>query len=115
VSKLSPLKAIRKFCVDCSNSSYEVKLCPANDCPLWPLRSGKGIKGVSPLKIIRRKCYDCGEGTAFDIKNCQFSDCSLYHYRFGKNPALKGKRGKGNPDFRQTLTLFKQKHQNRAL
>lgn len=36
-----PLKAIRLNCLDCCcGSSNEVKLCPCEDCPLWPYRFG---------------------------------------------------------------------------
>ena len=38
---LTPIKAIRAYCLDCScDSSYEVKLCPIKDCPLYPFREG---------------------------------------------------------------------------
>lgn len=38
----SPLKAIRKKCIECSGGSYkEVRLCPCDDCPLWPYRFGR--------------------------------------------------------------------------
>ena len=37
----TPLKAIRRKCLDCSNGSqYEVRLCPCTDCTLWPYRLG---------------------------------------------------------------------------
>jgi len=37
----SPLKAIRTKCLDCCNNSRkEVKLCPCDDCALWPFRFG---------------------------------------------------------------------------
>lgn len=39
---LRPLKAIRAKCLECcGNSSNEVKLCTAPECPLWPYRFGK--------------------------------------------------------------------------
>ena len=39
--RITPLKAIRLKCLDCSNgSSNEVKLCPAKKCPLYPFRDG---------------------------------------------------------------------------
>lgn len=39
---LTPLKAIRKKCLECSNYQYkEVELCPIKDCPLYPYRFGK--------------------------------------------------------------------------
>ena len=38
---LTPVKAIRAKCLDCSNGQYnEVKLCPCTDCPLYPYRLG---------------------------------------------------------------------------
>jgi len=42
LAKLTPLRAIRKKCLDCSNgSSQEVKLCPIEDCELYQYRMGK--------------------------------------------------------------------------
>jgi hypothetical protein len=42
MKKLSPLKAIRLKCLDCSgDSANEVKLCPCRDCELYPFRFGK--------------------------------------------------------------------------
>ena len=39
---LTPVKAIRAKCLDCSNgSSNEVNLCPITRCPLYPYRLGK--------------------------------------------------------------------------
>lgn len=46
---LTPVKAIRKKCLECSNfSSMEIDQCPVTDCPLYPFRFGKipGYKGV---------------------------------------------------------------------
>lgn len=38
---MTPMKAIRLKWLDCCcGSSTEVKLCPAQDCPLWAYRSG---------------------------------------------------------------------------
>mgnify|MGYP002513408904 CR=1 FL=1 len=48
---LSPLKAIRAKCLDCvADKPSEVRLCPSENCPLWPYRMGhnpnrKGIGG----------------------------------------------------------------------
>ena len=42
---LTPLKAIRKNCLECSSgSSNEVKNCIITDCPLYPYRLGKNPK-----------------------------------------------------------------------
>ena len=38
---LTPLKAIRAKCLDCSCGQIkEVRLCPMDDCPLYPYRMG---------------------------------------------------------------------------
>lgn len=40
--KVTPLKAIRAKCLDCScGSTNEIKLCPVVDCSLYPFRFGK--------------------------------------------------------------------------
>lgn len=40
--KNTPLKAIRKKCLDCCAQQYlEVRLCPVKTCPLWQYRMGK--------------------------------------------------------------------------
>lgn len=40
--KLTPLKAIRAKCLDCSAGSKSgVKNCPSRICPLWMYRFGK--------------------------------------------------------------------------
>lgn len=39
---LTPLKAIRAKCLDCScDSKKEVRECPITDCPLYAYRMGK--------------------------------------------------------------------------
>ena len=39
---MTPVKAIRKYCVDCSgHSRKEVELCPITDCFLYRYRLGK--------------------------------------------------------------------------
>ena len=39
---ISPLKALRLRCIDCSaGSSLEVRLCTAVSCPSWPFRLGR--------------------------------------------------------------------------
>lgn len=37
----SPIKAIRANCLQCAQSSIEVKRCPMTECPLFPFRFGK--------------------------------------------------------------------------
>ena len=41
-TKLTPVKAIRKYCLGCSNyQPSEVKKCVTKDCQLFPFRMGK--------------------------------------------------------------------------
>ena len=48
---VSPLKAIRAKCQDCSYlQPSEIRLCEAVNCALWPFRAGK-----HPLVGRRRK------------------------------------------------------------
>jgi len=50
----SSIKSIRAFCLECSTTPKEVRLCPNTDCPLYryrmgknPNRQGKGINNES--------------------------------------------------------------------
>lgn len=48
---LTPMKAIRAKCLNCScGSSQEVSLCPVTDCALYPYRFGKRI-GEAKKKV----------------------------------------------------------------
>ena len=39
---LTPVKAIRKHCIDCSGYNLaEVSRCEQDDCPLYPYRMGR--------------------------------------------------------------------------
>jgi len=39
---LTPIKAIRQYCLSCSNGSpKEVRFCVIPECPLYPYRLGK--------------------------------------------------------------------------
>ena len=40
--ELTPIRAIRAYCLECSNySAYEVTNCTIPTCPLYPFRYGK--------------------------------------------------------------------------
>lgn len=97
---LTPLRAVREKCYDCSAGSWpDVASCEVRDCPLWPLRMGKRVSGVSPLRSIRRKCVDdCMCGSSVEVKRCHIGDCALHGYRLGKNPRRAGLGGGGNAD-----------------
>ena len=46
---LSPIKAIRRFCIECMGfQQAEIPRCTAPLCPLFPFRMGKAHKSVSP-------------------------------------------------------------------
>lgn len=45
-STLTPIKAIRAKCLDCSGNYYKsVRECPVTKCPLFPYRMGKRPQG----------------------------------------------------------------------
>jgi hypothetical protein len=45
MNKVTPLRAIREYCLECSNNSFvEVKNCPVRDCPLYLYRLGRNPK-----------------------------------------------------------------------
>jgi len=108
MKNLTPIKAIRSRCKDCSETPEEIKNCPCFEnngsiekCPLWPYRMGhrpteeekeKFGKYLTPIKSIRKYCLWCCGGSRKLVRECPVKDCPLWKYRFGKNPNLKGKR-----------------------
>ncbi len=51
MKRVTPMKAIRLKCLDCSGNSYkEVELCPIHNCALYPFRFGKRPETVQPGK-----------------------------------------------------------------
>lgn len=89
----TPLKSIRRHCLWCCNhQASEVRLCPAERCPLWPYRMGvmPDMPGRSTLKAIRRRCLDCAQSRKA-VALCQTLSCALHSYRFGKNPNISEK------------------------
>jgi len=100
---MTPLEAIRKICVACAGSPYEVKDCGGNNCLgdqgdekgvcyFFPFRFGKGRPSV---KTIRKFCLECVGGSSRLVAECQ-SDCPLHPYRLGKSPARAGLINKGS-------------------
>lgn len=46
MKQLTPIKAIRKKCLECSNGQpKEVRLCPVKKCALYAYRNGHRPKG----------------------------------------------------------------------
>jgi hypothetical protein len=51
ISKQSPLKKIRKQCLECCGNSFKsVRFCHSIDCFLWYLRFGKFPKTIIKAK-----------------------------------------------------------------
>ncbi len=47
----SPLKIIRRRCLDCvCGSAHEVRMCHLSDCPSWPYRFGRNPR-ADDLKV----------------------------------------------------------------
>ena len=102
-----PLLAIRAKCLECSETSADVRGCACSSpietpvtanggyyCSLYPYRMGHlPAEGPRrPLKAIRAYCLWCGDGSAAEVQRCHPLDCPLREFRFGKNPELAGKR-----------------------
>jgi hypothetical protein len=119
----SPLKAVRRHCLDCCNgSANEVALCPAKACPLWTMRMGGrpnpaehagaatrlypherpmtlgafAAEGMGTLAAIKRRCVDCSGGSAIGGKGCTSIGCDLWPFRTGHNPNRAGLRNSGH-------------------
>ena len=85
--KLTPLRAIRSKCIDCSGHELnEVRNCLFEDCPLFSLRMGRGSRAT--LKQIRAFCMWCCIGQRNEVRLCPSVKCSLWVYRFGKRPVI---------------------------
>jgi len=100
---MTPLEAIRKICVECAGSPYDVKDCRSDACLggqgdkkgvcyFFPFRLGKGRPSV---KTIRKFCLECMDGSSKLVAECK-SCCPLHPYRFGKSPARAGLTNKGS-------------------
>ena len=87
MNKLTPLRSIRKRCIDCQETRTDVRNCEFDDCALYPLRIGKGRP---KLKDIRAYCLWCCLNNVLEVKLCPTKSCPLWIYRLGKNPARKG-------------------------
>jgi len=54
---LTPLRAIRKYCLSCAEGPADVRLCAFKDCALYIYRKGNNParKGIGPGRVIRNK------------------------------------------------------------
>jgi len=63
IPRLSPLKQIRKQCLDCSYGQVKtIRFCSSTECPLWYLRFGK-----FPRTVVKRKGKEWDQ--LFDKRN----------------------------------------------
>ena len=86
---MTPMKAIRARCLDCSGgSSKEVRSCTINDCPLYEYRLGHRPqqKILTPMKAIRAHCVSCCNGSTREPSLCTAEKCPLQPYKLGKRP-----------------------------
>ncbi len=98
--QLTPLKAIRARCVDCSETRTKVRECPFDGsqdelCLLHPFRMGRGR---ARLRDIRAYCLWCCVGQSYEVKLCPATKCPLWIYRFGKRP----QKSRLSPETRST-------------
>lgn len=55
MAKLTPMRAIRAKCLDCCcGQVVEVRLCAAENCPLWENRMVIGRKRINRSKKMRK-------------------------------------------------------------
>jgi hypothetical protein len=94
---MTPLRAIRKICVACVGSPYDVAGCGGDKCLggqgdengkcyFYRYRMGRGRPSV---KLIRKFCFECMGGSKRLVRECE-SVCPLHEYRFGRNPKRAG-------------------------
>ena len=85
---LTPGRAIRKICIDCVGSAFEIRDCQGDKlydgpCLFFPYRMGKGRPSV---RLIRKYCLWCMGGSPKLVKDCPSRKCPLLPYRMGRNP-----------------------------
>lgn len=95
---MSPLQAIRHYCVRCAGSGQKAAVCSFTECALYPYRYGITPRSAHykeqapelfrPLRAIRRKCLDCMNGQPKEIRLCPSKECVLWMFRYGKRPLL---------------------------
>ena len=102
---MTPQESIRKFCVDCVGSPFEVKECGGDHClnggcdkngVCWfhPYRLGRGRPSV---KLIRKMCLWCMGDRIDFVKECATDSCALHSFRMGNNPNRAGIGGRNLP------------------
>lgn len=104
--KMTPLKAIRKFCVWFAGGAQYAAIGEKCDVPpvLRPYRFGRmptkeeraqEPRVLKPLAAIKSWCKQCSHCSPGGVEGCDIDDCLLHQYRMGTDPARKG--AGGNP------------------
>jgi hypothetical protein len=61
IAYLTPAKAIKLHCLDCSGGSMgERRNCHIKTCPLWPFRCGgvdESLKGTQEIEILPENAH----------------------------------------------------------
>lgn len=94
IKRLTPRRAVRKFCLDCVGGLGQVHDCLGDTlydgpCIFLPYRMGRARPKV---RLIRKMCLYCMGGHQFLIKDCPSKGCFLNPYRMGKSGRI-GKKG----------------------
>jgi hypothetical protein len=89
--KLTPGRAVRKFCLHCcGNNEAEVRRCDANSDPNYAsclFHKHRLSKGRVSVRTIRKVCLSCMGNSSAMVEACLEINCPIYIYRFGKNPS----------------------------
>lgn len=97
MEKLAPKEAVMHYCRECVqglNRPELVKNCEGDKalngpCPFFEYRLGEKRASV---RVFCKFCLDRMCGSEQAVKECTTESCQCFPYRFGKNPALAGKR-----------------------
>lgn len=91
---MSPIKSIRKFCIECAGSKGKVSKCGGNNlfrgmgddngqCWFYKYRAGRGRPSV---KVIRKHCLECVGHSYKLVAECTSMNCPVHKFRLGTNP-----------------------------
>ena len=111
---INPLKAIRKYCLDCmEGNKKEVRECKDKECYLHQYRFGRKPKqrenNLFVLRSIQLHCQQCREEKRIDVERCNEAGCSLVPFCKGHNPNRKGIGNSNIYNLKKTLISDKGK------
>jgi len=96
MAEITPLRTIRKNCIDCVGLASLVRECGGDKlldkpCRFFPYRMGRGRP---KLRVIRENCLWCMGDSPKAVKECPSKTCPFLPYRMGRNPKKAGMGGK---------------------